>query len=100
MAGPGRVPNAIPIAIPFPSMASFQSRFAPLLIGAVMAGAVAGSKPPAADDLQAVKEREVQPLSLCAPDERVVFNCSTGNKLASVCISIRSNPKRQIRLSL
>jgi len=69
-------------------MVSLQPRAALLLTCAavaVLAGVVAGAKPPAADDLQAAKEREVQPLSLCAPDERVVFNCSTGNKLASVC---------------
>jgi hypothetical protein len=66
-------------------MVSFPTRPALFLTFAALSGAAgldAVARPPATPLAQ---EREVQPRSLCTPDERVVFNCSTGGKLASVC---------------
>jgi hypothetical protein len=54
----------------------------------------ANSSAGVADPLRA-HEREVQPRSLCARDERVVFNCLTGNKIASVC-GVRANAGAQL----
>jgi hypothetical protein len=66
-------------------MVFFPTRSALVLTCVVMASIDAAARPPAVDDLRDAKEREVQPRSLCMPEERVVFNCTTGSKLASVC---------------
>jgi hypothetical protein len=68
------------------------TRSALAILGALAAGTPAAASPSGAGDPRGAREREEQPHSLCAPDERVLFNCITGTKLASVCAIAGTGP--------